>query len=188
MRNFVTVVCAAAGVALLAGPAAAQGPKIGYIDSGRIIAEAPGAKEAQATFEKDMTRYRSELKTMEDSLKSMMSDYESKQVMLSPDAKKTREEAIRQKQGAYQQRASELEDQANKRQNELVEPIMTKLNQVLLDLRKEGGYAMIFDVAKGGVVAADTSFDLSGEVLTRLKAVSTAAAPAPAAKPPVKKP
>jgi outer membrane protein len=190
MRTILTAVFAAAGIALLARPAAGQGQKIGYIDSGHIISEAPGAKEAQATFEKDMARYKAELKSMEDSLKVLMSDYEAKQVMLSPDAKKTREEAIRQKQGAYQQRAAELEDQANRRQSELVEPIMTKLNKVLMDLRKEGNFAMIFDVAKGGVVAADSSFDLSGEVLTRLRAVSTAAtpAPAPAPKPPVKKP
>ena len=58
MRNVFTTVFAVAGLAILAAPAAAQAPKLGYVDSGRIIAEAPGAKEAQATFEKDMDRYR----------------------------------------------------------------------------------------------------------------------------------
>jgi outer membrane protein len=191
MRNVFTSVLAVAGLAIIAGPTAAQTPKIGYVDSGRIIAEAPGAKEAQATFEKDMDRYRAQLKGMEDSLKTLMSDYESKQVMLSPEAKKTREDAIRQKQGAYQQRAAQLEDQANRRQGELVEPIMSKINDVLKSIRQEGGYAIIFDVSKGGVVAADSSFDLSAEVLKRLKAtgsVAPAAATAPAPKPPVKKP
>jgi outer membrane protein len=178
MRNVFTTVFAVAGLAVLAAPAAAQAPKLGYVDSGRIIAEAPGAKEAQATFEKDMDRYRAQLKSMEDSLKTMMSDYEAKQVMLSPEAKKTREDAIREKQGAYQQRASQLEDQANRRQNELVEPIMRKINAVLMTIRKEGGYSIIFDVSKGGVVAADSAYDLSAEVLRRLNLASTAAAPA----------
>jgi outer membrane protein len=191
MRNVFTTVFAVAGLTMIAVPAAAQAPKLGFVDSGRIIAEAPGAKEAQATFEKDMDRYRAQLKGMEDSLKTLMSDYEAKQVMLSPEAKKTREDVIRQKQGAYQQRAAQLEDQANRRQGELVEPIMSKINAVLMDLRKEGGYAIIFDVSKGGIVAADSALDLSAEVLKRLKATSTAAAPAPAPpapKPPVKKP
>jgi outer membrane protein len=190
MRNVFITVFAVAGLAIVGAPAAAQTPKLGFVDSGRIIAEAPGAKEAQATFEKDMDRYRAQLKGMEDSLKTMMSTYEAQQVMLSPEAKKTREDAIRQKQGAYQQRAAQLEDQANRRQGELVEPIMSKINAVLVDIRKEGGYAMIFDVSKGGIVAADSAFDLSAEVLKRLKATAaTAPAPAPAApKPPVKKP
>ena len=92
--------------------------------------------------------------------------------------------------------ARQLEDQANRRQNELVEPIMQKINVVLMSIRKEGGYSIIFDVSKGGVVAADSAFDLSAEVLRRLKVTAATAAPsapapsAPAAGPksPVKKP
>ncbi len=197
MRNVLSVIVAAAGLGLLATGVSAQAPtatKIAFIDSRRIIAEAPGAKEAQATFDKEMQGYQGQLKVMEDSLKSMMDDYQQKSTTLSPEAKKQREDAIRAKQEAYQQKASQLEEQAGNRQQQLVQPIMDRIKAVISQIRQEGGYAMIFDVGGqgSGVVAADTALDLTAQVLARLSKTTAAAPTAPPAagpaKPPVKKP
>jgi len=175
MRVLTTLFMAAAGLGAFALPAAGQGaPKIGYIDSRRLIAEAPGAKEAQASFERDMQRYRAELQQLEDSIKALLSEYEQKQVLLSPEAKRQKEEEIRQKQRAYQERAGQLENEAARRQAELVEPIMNRIQEVLEQLRKEGGYAMIFDAAAGALVAADTTLDLTDEILRRLRQTASA--------------
>lgn len=78
-----------------------------------------------------------------------------------------------QKQRDAQQRAMQLEDQAAKRQNELVEPVMRKIQEVIDSIRDEGKYAMIFDVAAGGVIAADPSLDLTDQVLARLRPTAT---------------
>jgi outer membrane protein len=181
MRKLFSGLFMLAGIAAFAAPAAAQAPlKIGYLDSRRIVSEAPGAKEAQATFEQDMVKYRGELKLLEDSLKAMLTEYEQKQVMLSPDAKKQREETIRAKQAAYQTRAGQLEEQAGRRQAELVQPIMDRVQKVIDEMRTQGGYALIFDKAGNALVTADPSLDLTEQVLTRLKAQAAApAAPAP---------
>lgn len=191
MRNVFSVLVAAAGLGLLATGASAQSAKIGFIDSRRIIAEAPGAKEAQATFEKEMQGYQAQLKLMEDSLKTLMDDYQQKSTTLSPEAKKQREDAIRARQDAYQQRANQLEEQAGSRQAQLVQPVMDRIKLVISEIRKEGGYAMIFDVGTQGtgVVAADTTLDLTAQVIARLnKTTASAPTTAPAAKPPAKKP
>ena len=192
MQKLLIVLCAVAGLALNSAPAAAQAAaaptapnRLGFIDSRRIIAEAPGAKEAQTAFEKEMTSFKGQLKTIEDSLKTMMADYETKQVTLSPAEKKNRQDAIVQKQNQYQTRAQQLEEQAGKRQGELVAPIMEKINTVITNLRKEGNFAFIFDVANGAVIAADQSLDLNEEVLSRLRSTATSAPAAPA-KPPAK--
>lgn len=196
MRNVLSVIVAAAGLGLLATGASAQGVKLGFIDSRKIVSEAPGAKEAQATFDREMQGYQAQLKVMEDSLKAMMDDYQQKSTTLSPEAKKLREDAIRSKQEAYQQKASQLEEQAGNRQAQLVQPVMDRIKTVISQLRAEGGYSMIFDVGGqgSGVVAADSALDLTTQVLARLSkmaAAPTAPAATPAAapaKPPVKKP
>jgi len=175
MRALTTILMAAAGLGAFALPAAGQGAlKIAYIDSRRLIAEAPGAKEAQESFERDMNRYRAELQQLADSIKSLLSEYEQKQVLLSPEAKRQKEEEIRQKQRAYEERAGELENEAARRQAELVEPIMNRIQEVLSQIQKEGGYAMIFDAAAGALVAADTTLDITGEVLRRLRQTASA--------------
>lgn len=175
MRTLRSFLVAAAGLIALAGPIHAQGAvKIGYVDTRRILAEAPGAQEARQAFEQDMAKFQSELQQLEDSLKAMISNYEQRQVMLSPEARQQQEEAIRQTQRAFQQRAGELEDQAGRRQAELVEPIMARITQVISEVRAEGGYALIFDAAAGAIVAADPALDITEQVLTRLKATASA--------------
>jgi outer membrane protein len=181
MRNLLITLAAALGLVTLAGPAAAQGAlKIGYIDSNKILAEAPGAQAAREAFEKDMARYRSELQGMEAEIQKAVTEYEQQQVMLSPDAKKQREGAIIQKQEAYRQRVGQLEKQAAERQAELVQPVMDQIRGIIDEVRKTGGYAIIFNVASDGIVAADPALDITNEVLSRLK---TTAANAPAKQP-----
>ena len=175
---------AVAATAALAGTARAQGAalKIGYINSQTILAQAPGRAEAEAQFEREMTTFRQTVQKMGDSLNLLIANYEKEQISLSPAAKETRTKAIRAKEEEYQSKTRQLEQQAQQRQVELVEPIMKHINTIIKQLRAEEVYAMIFDAGSsaGVVVAADTSLNVTDKVLTRLKAAGPARAAAPA--------
>lgn len=189
----------------LAAPAAAeaQGAKIGYINSQKILAEAPGAVEAQKVFQQEMTGFRSAITPMEDSLSAMQKEleaqanalqalvesYEKQGATLTAEGRQAREQEILTKQEAfetrrgnyqetllaYQQKRQGLEQQAQARQQALVAPIMTQVSEVIEAIRKEENFAMIFDVAGGTMlVAADPALDLSDRVLARLKAAPPA--------------
>jgi Skp family chaperone for outer membrane proteins len=47
---------------------------------------------------------------------------------------------------------------------------MERINAVIEDIRADGGYSMIFDVAAQGIIAADPALDLTAEVVRRLQA------------------
>jgi Skp family chaperone for outer membrane proteins len=47
---------------------------------------------------------------------------------------------------------------------------MDRVEQVIETIRKEGGYAIIFDVASSAMISADSTLDLTTQVITRLKA------------------
>jgi outer membrane protein len=179
-----TFLLALAGLTMTAGAASAQtATKIAFVNSQKIIAEAPGASEVRTTIEREMNKHRADLALADDSLKNMISAYEKKQLVLSTDARKKEEDAIRGRQAALQNRAESLESQMQKRQSELVKPIMDRINAVLQDVRKEGGYAFILDAAAGSIVSADPTLDLTDAVLARLKTTAAAGAPAAAKKP-----
>lgn len=159
--------------------AQAQGTlKIGYIDSQAILDQDPAAQQAQAQFESDLTNYRAEVQELGDELQQLIGQYEQQEAMLSESAKANRQEEIRLKQGQYQQRIQELDQQSMQRQAELVQPVMERINEVIEALRSEGSYSMIFDVAAQGIIAADPALDLTAEVVRRLQST---ALPAPAA-------
>jgi outer membrane protein len=185
-----TLVAAALGVGL-AADAAAQGsspgptvaPKLAYINSQRILEQAPGRAEAEAQFQREMTGYQEQIKRMGDSLKTLVDAYNKQELILSPAAKETKQKEIRTREEQYQERIQRLQQQAQQREQDLVRPIMQQINQVINTIRAEEGYAMIFDVAAqgGSVVAADTTLDITGRVIARLR--TTAAATKPAARP-----
>jgi outer membrane protein len=154
----------------VAVPASAQSaPKIGYINSQMILEQAPGAAEAAQQFDRDMARYRAEVEQLGTELEGLIQQYQQQQLTLSPEAKSNREEEIRLKQNQYNQRLQELDQQAGLRQQELVQPIMDQITSVIETIRAEGNYALIFDVAAQSIVAADTTLDLTEEVIRRLQ-------------------
>lgn len=158
----------------LASEAQAQADlKIGYIDSQAILDQDPAARAAQQQFEASLTTYQAEVQQMGEELQELIDSYEQQQAMLSAEARSTREEEIRVKQGQYQQRISELEQQASVRQAELVEPVMERITAVIEEIRAEGSYSMIFDVAAQGIISADPVLDLTPEVVRRLQAASS---------------
>jgi len=170
MRRALTLAAATFLALGLGRPVQAQsGIKIGYINSQQIIQEAPGAQQARDSLEQQLSEYRTEVQSMGEELQRMIQQYEQQQMTLSEEARQSREEEIRQQQQAYQERIQQLENQAAQRQQELVAPIMERINAVIEDIRREGSYTMIFDVAAQGIIAADPGLDLTAEVIRRLK-------------------
>lgn len=163
------VVLAVGSLFMAADDAAAQGPlRLGYIDSQAILAQAPGATEAQDQFERDMARYRAELDQIGEELQGMIQQFEQQQLTLSPQARETQTQGIQAKQEEYNQRAAELEGEAGRRQAELVQPIMDQVTAAIDEIRTEGGYAIIFDLSAQAIVSADPEFNLTQQVIDRL--------------------
>lgn len=171
MRYLLTVLAVTAGVVCLdAAPAEAQAARFGYLNSQRILAQAPGAAEAQRQFEADMGRFRTQVDSLGRALERAQQDFERQQTTLSADVRQQRQQSLQQQFAAYQQRVGELEETAQRRQQELVSPIMRRVTEVIEQIRAEGGYAMIFDASAGSLITADPALDLTEQVLQRLRA------------------
>ncbi len=171
MRSVILIPGFLVALGFTAIQAAAQSPlKIGYINSQVIIAQNPAAAAAQEQFQREMVPFESELKGLETEIADLLSQYQAQQITLTASARRTRQAAILQKQEAYQERMAQIEAEAARRQQELVQPIMEQINNIIQEIRSEGSYTFIFDVAGGGLIAADESFDLTEEVMERLAA------------------
>ncbi len=161
----------------------AQTQKFAYVNSAAILQSAPGRTEAEAQFDKEMASMRAAVQKLSDSLNTMQEVYAKEEVSLSPAAKEARLKTLRDKQAGYQERVQKLQEQAQAREAELMQPIMDNVRKVLDDLRAEGGFAFIFDVAAGSlIVSADKNLDITDRVVSKLRLAAPRAAPA-AAKP-----
>ncbi|MDT8340265.1 MAG: OmpH family outer membrane protein [Longimicrobiales bacterium] len=178
MRRVVAGILAVA--AFTASPVWGQAPlKVGFINSQFLLDQAPGAAQAAQQFDQELGQMRQQLQPMATELDSLISQFEAQSLTLSEEARRQRQQTILQKQGQLQQAAQAMEQQAEQRRSELVQPIMDRISRTIEAIRVEGAYHIIFDVAAGSIIAADPTLDLTQEVLRRLQAGAAGAAGAP---------
>jgi len=151
---------------------AAAAPKIGFINSAAILAEAPGRADAENRFKTEVAAYQAQLQRMSDSLQTMAANFDKEASKLDSATRVSRAKVIQDREAAYQLRARTLDSTMQTRQAELIRPIMENLQKVIEQVRAEDGYAMIFDVASqtSVIVAADKSLDITQKVLAKVKA------------------
>ncbi len=189
MRLFSLLGSCALVLTVPAALSAQTAQKFAYVNSAIVLQSAPGRAEAEATFEKDMVVMRAQVQKLSDSLNTMQEAFAKEEASLSPAAKEGRMKTLRDKQAEYQERTQKLSDQAQQREAELMQPIMDNLRRVLDDVRADGGFAFVFDVAAGSfIVSADKNLDVTDRVISKLRLSAPRAITAPkpaAAKPPV---
>jgi outer membrane protein len=185
-----TMVAAGAIPAIAQQPATPAPVRIAYVNTQAIFQSAPGRAEAESQFEREAGVFREQVKRMDDSLNTMVSDYQKNVTKLDSTTRARRETAIRSKQDEYRQRASTLEEQLNQRRDALLQPIMERIRQALDQVRAEDGYAMILNNDAQGslIVSADKNLDVTERVVARLKTLAANAPARPATGAPVPAP
>lgn len=194
---------AAAGLVGAQTPAPSA-PKFAFVDSRIILQRAPGSAAIQAQITKERSDAQASVTKMQDSLRAMYDAYLKEQPTLTAAQKEQREKTLQQRNADFDQRVGQLDQDMQKRQYDLIQPMMAQIREVLDAIRNEESYTFIFDVGNdpGLIVAADKNLDITERVISRLKPVSvnvtrtdstkapgaTKPAPAGITKPPIKPP
>lgn len=149
---------------------APAGLKVGFINSDAILSQTPGYQQAVQQFQMELQQMETSLQPRRQELDQMIADYEAQVQTLTATARSMREEAIRQKQAQVQEEAGQMQERAQQRQGQLMQPVMDQVSEAIEAVRVQGGYALVFDVAAGGLVAGDPALDLTDQVVARLNA------------------
>jgi outer membrane protein len=191
-----------AGLATAQG-AAAQAPKFAYVDSRIILQRAPGSAAIQAQITKERSDAQASVAKMQDSLRVMYDTYLKEKGTLTAAQQEQREKALQARNADFDQRVGQMDQEMQKRQYDLIQPMMAQIREVLDAIRNEEHFTFIFDIGNdpGLIVAADKNLDITERVIGRLKPITVnvtrtdstkanAAKPAPAGitKPPTKPP
>lgn len=173
MKKTASIALATLLLALIAVPAAAQtAPRIGFINSQRLLEEAPGTREAREAFDKDRQGYEKQIQEMDEELTQMLTQFQQRQTMLSAEARRQEEAKIREKQAEFQERVMQIDNEAARRQQELFAPLMDRIQQAIDQIRVEGNFSIILDSASGVFASADPALDLTEQVLARLRSTA----------------
>ncbi len=168
------VVMSIAAFVVLAGTvvsALAQEVKIGYIDSIKIFAENKETQEAERLYRQDVQQWEAQKQRMEQDIARMGEELNAQSPMLSEEKKSERRLEMNRKMDEYKRFMEETfgdNGLAAKRNKELTQPIVDKINRIIEAIAIDQKYSMVFDVANANIVYADKKLDLTDLVLTRL--------------------
>lgn len=180
MRRLVVMVFAVLA-ALVPVATHAQGTttlKIAYVDSEQLVRQAPGYEEARAAYDQATKVWRDSLDLQRTRLQAMFEEYKKQEVILSPEKKAEKQEEmlqLEQEAQRYFQGKFGPDGEAAAKQAELMRPIFDRVNAAIDQVRREGGYSLIFDMNGDSLVAGDPALNITDQIVQRLRGTQASA-------------
>jgi outer membrane protein len=142
--------------------------KLGFIDSQAVIGAYPGTQDAQATFNTENTAWERQAAALEAEVNRLNQELERQSMAMTQERRTQLTAELQQKYAEYQSFIDETWGQngrAYQRNQELMAPIIEKVNTLLEQVGQEEEYDYIFDAASGGLVYAAPAYDLTPRII-----------------------
>jgi len=146
----------------------AQTQKLGHINSNDLLTAMP----ERATVQKELEEHANQLKITMDAMRkeyeTKVTDFQAKQDVMTDIIKETKIKEItdlEQRITSFQQTA---ESDIQKKEQELLQPIIDKAKNAINEVAKAGGYTYIIDESVGVVLYTDGSENILDQVKKKL--------------------
>lgn len=148
-----------------AGGAKVEG-KIGVVDPSRVLSETNAGKKAKESLGAFSKNRQALIEMDEKELRRMEEDFGRQASVLSPTAKKEREDQFRRRVAEYQQKAGELNREVQEKQKDVLEGFREKVGLIVGKISKRLGLQIVMDKGKGGpTLYNDEGLDITGQVI-----------------------
>lgn len=150
----------------------AQAQKFALIDMEYVLKNIPAYERANEQLNQVSRKWQAEVEALNTEASTMYKNYQNEVVFLSQEQKKSRQEAIMQKE----KEAADLkkkyfgpEGELFKKREALMQPIQEEIYNAVKDVSDLRGYTMVIDrAADNGIIFASPKIDISNEVLQKL--------------------
>ena len=145
--------------------------KIGYVDSNEIMNNFDEVRQVQADLEKEQRRLESEFNELVYGLDSLKQDYDRQRLLMSDTRRNEKENEIANKEKSVQKFQLDKfgpEGEIYRIQNELLKPVLAKIDAAIQKVGSERGYDFILDAMSGALLYALDSHNLTEDVMDEL--------------------
>ena len=172
MKRSVSAILAVCMLVLAAAPAMAE-VKIGYIDTVKIFANFSETIEAEEVYKTEVEAWKKQAEDMEAEIARLGEEIQSQSLMLSAEKLEEKKLVYNQKMQEYQKYMNDIfgeGGEAARRNKELTEPIVEKINGVIKVVAEEQGFTLVLDSSQGVIIYADKEIDITDMIIERLGA------------------
>ena len=154
---------------MLCAPMAVFAQKFGKVNTQVVVQSLPDYAKAQGEMAALSKQKENELKSMQDELTRKSQEYDMSKSAMNPTKQKETEEELQGLGAKIQQAYQDAQKELSEKNNALLEPILTKVQNAITAVGKAGGYTSIFEIGTSGVVFfGDNVKDVTEEVKAKV--------------------
>jgi len=145
--------------------------KIGHINTGILLEGMPEVTSANSQLETFQKQLVTKGQQMVQGLQTEYNTFvaEAQKGTMAPKVQQEKQEALQKKQQEIAKYEQEVQAKITAKQEELLTPILTKVDNAIKAVGKEGGYLFIFDESvPNTILFADKSLDITDTVKAKL--------------------
>jgi outer membrane protein len=162
----VVLFLAAVGGCKSGEPTGPPATRVGVVDPQRILNETNAGKKARETLASFTKNRQALIELEEKELRRLEEDFVKQGSVLSPTAKREREEQFRRRMAEYQQKVTELNREVQDKQKDVLDGFRDKIEAMSSKVAKRLGLHLIIDRGRGGpTIYFEDSVDLSAQVI-----------------------
>ena len=143
--------------------------KIGYVNSGELVNDYIGMREARNTYQNKAQIWQGNIDTLKLDFQRAVNSYNNEFAKLSDQEKKSREAILKQQQDNLIQYKQAIEDQAKKEDERITSGVLNQINGFVEQYGKDHGYDVILGTTlSGSLLYAKDDINLTKIVLEEL--------------------
>lgn len=170
MKNYFKILVVAIMIMLPTVIFAQKSLKFGHINSAEILQVMPERDSAMAKLQKLNKDLSATYDGMSVEFQTKYQKFLEEQKNLNDLVKKTRSDELTQIQQHIEQFKENANEEIQKNQSELMQPVLEKLKKAIAEVGKEGGFLYIHDIGQGSNILyfSAESLDITAQVKAKL--------------------
>lgn len=160
MTRFLTLTAA---TLLMAAPALAE--KVGFVDVQKAVQATSAGKKAKSSLDAEFKKRKDTLDKRKADIEKMGQDLEKKKSVLSEEVLGKKQMELQEEMMKFQKQVGENQMEIQKKEEQLVGPILEKMKSVIEKVAKEKGYSMVLEKKAQNVLFSVSEADLTDEVV-----------------------
>ena len=148
-----------------AAPAANGLQRVAFIDVQRVLARSAAGVAAREQLEREKAGMQKEMDAKRVELEKLRDEMEKKGALLTPDARKEKQEQFERKRRDAARLADDFQKELEKKESGLLQKVLQDVSGVIERVGKEKNYYLIVEKRGGGILYGSAEADLTEEVI-----------------------
>lgn len=151
-------------------PAIMLGQTVAVFDSDQVFESLGDVTDARELLETEMLEWELHVDSLQEEIDLLEEDL-SRTLMMSPERRQEKEALLEEKKTQIESYLSSVFGPGGlmeRRNEELVNPIIASINEAVMDIASEEGIQLVLDASAGQVVYAEASVDITDKVIDRV--------------------